>query len=246
MATLELPSLKDLDVYEKKPFNYHFIQKELEKAKPYLNYKWKVQDNINDKLTNFIYWCESYDELIYYFEKENKKNEIDFSYVIHRWYNYKVSKTIEAIFTSYNICKAEKDEKHKEIDFYLFQVPFDLKVTVMPSDFFGKPKDFFKKRSNRNKLIDWFYENQSQGQRKHIANRLFVVCKGENNRNSNIKSKELKSDFELIHKQIENFLLFTALSKEKNQKEFFNKRYFNFDGSTYTPYGDAIIVKKHT
>ena len=51
-------------------------------------------------------------------------------------------------------------------------------------------------------MIRWFYENQSQGNRKQLLNRLYVVCDGKSNR----ENLRMKSNFPLMKERIGEFM----------------------------------------
>ena len=63
------------------------LKGELEKALNIMKDTWQRQNNTDDNLTNFIYNCNSLDEII----KVSKSKNLDLNYVLHRWYNFKTS-----------------------------------------------------------------------------------------------------------------------------------------------------------
>ncbi|WDC85475.1 hypothetical protein PL321_09310 [Caloramator sp. mosi_1] len=144
------------------------LQKELLKAVPYLK-GWTKQNDKDDNLSNFIYNTTKFSDII----EKAKQRKLSISYVCHRWYNFHTSKETENIFVKYG-CIREENRKHKEIDIYFKQIPYDIKLTVFPSKYNGNTD--LKTRTDKNNLIEWYYKNQSQQGRKHLANRLFVVC----------------------------------------------------------------------
>lgn len=172
------------------------LELELQKALKVIGANWRMQNNYNDYKSNFIYRVDTLDEVI----KNSKINNIDEKYSIHRWYNFKTSIACENIFVEYGATK-EKNYRNKEIDIYINGVPFDVKLTVYPNALASHPYDL-KTREGKNNLIKWFYKHQSQQQRKHLANRLFIVCDGKNQ----YESLCLKSDFEQIRKKIIDFI----------------------------------------
>ena len=69
------------------------------------------------------------------------------------------------------------------------------------------PKGFKKSvpyaTSHKNELIEWLYQNQSQQQRKHFKNRLFVVLVNYENENEHWK---LKSELGSLQQKISTYL----------------------------------------
>ena len=56
--------------------------------------------------------------------------------------------------------------------------------------------------AEKNKIIEWMFVYQSQQQRKHLANRFFIVCDGKNKYHSLC----LKNDAEQLNKKLKNIL----------------------------------------
>lgn len=202
------------------------LQNELLKDIPYLK-SWTKQNDKNDKLSNFIYNTTKFSDII----EKAKANKLPISYVCHRWYNYHTSKVTENIFEKYG-CVKEKNFKHKEIDIYFKQVPYDIKLTVLPSKYKGNTD--FKNKQNKDDLIVWYYKNQSQEGRKHLANRLFVVCKSKNNNyEENLK---LKCNFKLIEKAVLEFIEYYSCRQ-------LNTVCFEDNGEIKFVYSDIIVVE---
>lgn len=152
---------------------------EIDKAlnSKYFQESWCRQDTYLDRITNFIYRCNTYDEILSKCDlnKESWNNEVSIeNYALHRWLNLQAHDMyIDWLVDNGAIkCKAFDREK----DFTLYGVNFDLKVTRYPSylqrKFDNAP---LVSRELKNKTIDWLYTNQSQGSRKHLSNKLFVV-----------------------------------------------------------------------
>ena len=88
---------KDKQIKQVHQVFHKYITNDLKKAEPYLNKRWKTQNNKDDKQTDsIVYKSETFDDLIYLHEKYNKG--ADFNYLVHRWYNLISSKTAERIF----------------------------------------------------------------------------------------------------------------------------------------------------
>jgi hypothetical protein len=169
------------------------LEKDLERALNEMSADWKLQDNNNDKETNFIYNINSFDELM----KKIEETDVDKDYALHRWYNFKTSLKCEYIFCDYGAIHDRNIYNH-DVDIYIKGEPFDVKLTVYPNKLSGRPYDL-NTLEGREQMIQWFYNNQSQGGRKQMINRLFVVCDGDDN-------MKLKSDFALMRQKISAFM----------------------------------------
>lgn len=87
------------------------------------------------------------------------------------YYNTQTTRIIEDIFSIHsNVIPTLVDIKG--VDFFIDDLPIDLKITRLPKGF---NEDF-----NKDELIKWFYENQSK-QRFGAENRLFLVLNDRNN-----------------------------------------------------------------
>ena len=205
------------------------LKEELEKALKLMDKNWKRQNNTDDNSTNFIYNCNSLDEVI----KISKSKNLDLNYILHRWYNFKTSEACEKIFEFYGAIR-EKNHTHHDIDFYITDEPFDLKLTVYPYALKKLGINYDLTTINgKNKLIEWFYLNQSQQSRKHMKNRLFIVCNGSDN-------MKLKSDFSKICKEVK---LWVEPYLDKEKKFTFNTLTItDNDGKRYTVKSDIILI----
>ena len=160
-----------------------------------------MQTNCLDAETKFIYTCNSVEDIKTYCRQCNidlKQRSAVANYALHRWYNFHCAKIHEDIFIK-NGAKKEPDAYHKTIDFYLFDVPFDLKTTYFPKAIKNKTDYNPTNREGKNRLISWLYANQSKQGRFHLKNRLFIVCE-------DLKSK---SDFEIIEERVSRFIDFS-------------------------------------
>lgn len=63
------------------------LEQNLHKCLDLLSENWNSQNNKEDKVTNFIYQCNTLDECMF----QVKKQDVDVQYALHRWYNYKTS-----------------------------------------------------------------------------------------------------------------------------------------------------------
>ena len=151
------------------------IEKELKKRLAY-PYKWgRKQNDEFDKLTNFVYRISSFDEVLKETEnrfQKDKEHQNIANYSLNRWYNFWSAQAVEKIFCSLPNVKPALDEKDRLVDFTIDGVTFDHKTSVFPENFPYKIDEAIRKTDQ---LILWLYTNQSQQQRKHLKNRLFIV-----------------------------------------------------------------------
>lgn len=180
--------------------------------------KWVKQSNILDRKTSFIYDIEDFESFSRVSNLLLSKSE-DVDYALHRWVNLQISNYCEALFCKYGAIKVE-NKKDKEKDIFIDNVPFDVKVTNYPNTAYEKFD--LKNIEDKNNLAIWFYNNQSQEGRKHLKNRLFVVCNGKDN---DEKWKN-RINLDLLENKIKGFM---------NNKEFIKLDVLN------TIYGMVVI-----
>ncbi|MDR1653196.1 MAG: hypothetical protein LBS01_06035 [Prevotellaceae bacterium] len=185
------------------------------RALDYIGGHWQRQNNDLDSLTKFVYYIDSLDFIITLCHKK----EIDLNYALHRWYNFQCAQYHEEFFCKNGAIK-ETNPKHLTIDFYLNNIPFDLKTSVFPKKF--RQSVDLSRRNDKNELIKWLYANQSAQSRQHFENRLFIVC----------EDLQGKSNFALIEKKIKTFLDYSF-------QKGFNKILIN----NKLIYSDVIWVK---
>ena len=159
------------------------------RALDYIGEHWQRQNDELDRLTKFVYEIDNLDFILTICKAKN----IDRNYALHRWYNFNCARVHEYLFCKNGAVK-EENGQHKTIDFYINKVAFDLKTSVYPKKF--KANLDLSRRENKNELIRWLYENQSNEGRQHFDNRLFLICE-------DLKSK---SNFDLIEEKIKAFL----------------------------------------
>lgn len=165
------------------------IETELKKRLTY-PYKWGQKQNDNfDKQTNFIYHTFFLDDLLKEIEKRFKSEkdyDLYFNYSLNRWYNFWSAYAVENIFCSLPNVKPALDSKDRLVDFTIQGAAFDHKTSIFPKNFPYKIEDAIKKTDE---LIKWFYQHQSQQQRKHLKNRLFLVLYAKNGEHWKLKSE---------------------------------------------------------
>ncbi|HCY75358.1 MAG TPA: hypothetical protein DHV28_05515 [Ignavibacteriales bacterium] len=178
------------------------IESELKKrlAHPY---KWGQKQNDSfDKQTNFIYHTFMFDNLLKEIDnkfKSEKDFDLYFNYAINRWYNFWSAQAVEKVFCSLPNVQAALDDKDKLADFTIQGVSFDHKTSIYPKNFPYKINEAIKKTED---LIKWLYKNQSQQQRKHLKNRLFVVLYAYDG-----EHWKLKSEIAWLKERIEKYML---------------------------------------
>jgi hypothetical protein len=177
------------------------IEKELKKRLAY-PYKWgRKQNDEFDKLTNFVYKISSFDEVLKETEsrfRKDKEHQNIANYALNRWYNFWSAQAVEKIFCSLPNVKPALDEKDRLVDFTIDGVTFDHKTSIFPKNFPYPIEEAIKKTDE---LILWLYKHQSQQQRKHLKNRLFIVLHsyvGEHWR--------LKSEISWMKERIEQYM----------------------------------------
>lgn len=177
------------------------IERELKKRIAY-PYKWgRKQNDYFDKLTNYVYGIPSFDDVLKETEKRfsnNKEHQNIANYALNRWYNFWSAQAVEKIFCSLPNVKPAIDEKDKLVDFSIDGVTYDHKTSVFPKNF---PYQIDEAIKRTDELIRWLYKNQSQQQRKHLKNRLFVVLYS-----SDSEHWKLKAEIIWLKERIESYM----------------------------------------
>ena len=177
------------------------IENELKKRLNY-PYKWgRKQNDYFDKLTNFVYKIPEFEVVLKEIEvrfKNDKEHQNIASYTLNRWYNFWSAQAVEKIFCSLPNVKPALDEKDRLVDFTIDGVTFDHKTSIFPKNFPYPVNEAIKKT---NELIVWLYKNQSQQQRKHLKNRLFVVLYSPDG-----EHWKLKSEISWLKDRIEKYM----------------------------------------
>ncbi len=178
------------------------IESELKKRLEH-PYKWGQKQNDNfDKQTNFIYHTFSFEEVLKEIDKRFKPEkdfDLYFNYTINRWYNFWSAQAVENIFCSLPSVTPALNEKDRLVDFAIQGVSFDHKTSNFPKGFPFSIDEAIKKTDE---LIKWLYQHQSQQQRKHLKNRLFIVLY-----NSNGEHWKLKSEISWLKERIEKYMI---------------------------------------
>ena len=166
-------------------------------------YNWGQKQNDNfDKQTNFIYHTFLFEDVLKEIDqrfKSEKEYDLYFNYSINRWYNFWSAQAVENIFCSLPNVKPALDSKDRLVDFTIQGEAFDHKTSIFPKSFPYKIDEAIKKTDE---LIKWLYKNQSQQQRKHLKNRLFIVLYAYNG-----EHWKLKSEISWLKERIEKYML---------------------------------------
>jgi hypothetical protein len=178
------------------------IESELKKRLKY-PYKWgRKQNDQFDKLTNFVYKISEFEvvlrEIDNRFNKDKEHKNIS-NYALNRWYNFWSAQAVEKIFCSLPNVKPALDEKDRLVDFTIDGVTFDHKTSIFPKNFPYTIEESIKKTDE---LIKWLYKNQSQQQRKHLKNRLFIVLYS-----STGEHWKLKAEISWLKERIEKYMV---------------------------------------
>ncbi len=98
------------------------------------HFEWGDYQNDLNKLlvSRYVKVYKSYDQLISKFE--NEIHPLVQAYVLNSWYNHWSSILIEHIFKSHKFVLPTVGQI-KSVDFFINDIPFDLKVTYLPSEF---------------------------------------------------------------------------------------------------------------
>jgi len=195
------------------------IEKELKKRLTY-PYKWgRKQNDEFDKLTNFVYRIPSFEEVLKETEsrfRKDKEHQNIANYALNRWYNFWSAQAVEKIFCSLPNVKPALDEKDRLVDFTIDGFTFDHKTSIFPKNFPYTINEAIKKTDQ---LILWLYKHQSQQQRKHLKNRLFIVLYSADGEHWKLKA-EISWLQERIEKYMEGFNphYLIKFDLEKNQE----------------------------
>ncbi|MCW8810074.1 MAG: hypothetical protein OQJ93_06905 [Ignavibacteriaceae bacterium] len=177
------------------------IERELKKRLSY-PYKWgRKQNDQFDKLTNFVYRFPSFEDVVKEIEsrfKQDKEHQNISNYALTRWYNFWSAQAVEKIFCSLPNVQPAIDKKNRLVDFTIDGVTFDHKTSIFPKNF-PHPIDEAIKKTDE--LIKWLYKNQSQQQRKHLKNRLFIVLYS-----STGEHWKLKAEISWLKERIEKYM----------------------------------------
>lgn len=162
------------------------------------NFDWggDYQNSLDKYLvSHYVKAHKSYDTLISKFETEI--NAAVQGYVLNSWYNHWSSILIEHIFKSHSTVLPTVGQI-KSVDFFINNVPFDLKVTYLPAEYIkdkrkekGYPVEltFLKKKAEKAKIVfdkkakpaDIFYEivEKMKDRNDEFCNKVLTTLKNE-------------------------------------------------------------------
>lgn len=129
----------------------------------------RVQNNKNDDKID-MFSIQSYDEL----EKTIMVlPDIEQNYLRRRWYLWRCSQCDEYLFCVNNNVEANPNPYDKEWDIrFNRSISFDIKGTIVPKSMRLEIEPIIK---NPEKMIRFYYDEQSKGRRYDIQNRLFII-----------------------------------------------------------------------
>ncbi len=163
----------------------------------------KRQGNRWDRLSNFIYHTPTLQEVWHQVNEVGLAERLDIeafgAYTIRRWYNHHTHDQILRLFYAHPDVQQEEDQKHHSIDFYLREIPFDLKISRFPHAY---PHSLDHAQHHPRHLVHWLYANQSKEGRYHTGNRLFLIL----HHNQPGQVWELRRNFAALNQHIRQFL----------------------------------------
>ena len=166
------------------------IENELKKRLPYA-YNWgRKQNDKWDNYTNFIYDYLEWEAVVTAMKATAEAYNLDkrelFNYAANRWFNFWSAIAVEQIFTEIEGITPALNSKNRLIDFNLFGINFDHKTSKFPKKF---QQTIYYAQTHEEELLYWLFKNQSQQQRKHLANRLFIIVYAENGEHWKLKAE---------------------------------------------------------
>jgi hypothetical protein len=177
------------------------IETELKKRLVFPYHWGKIQNQTDDKLTDFVYSSLYFEDVLAEIERRFRQNP-DYegfrNYALNRWYNFWSAVAVEKIFAQSELINPANNPQDRLVDFELKGIPFDHKSSVFPKKY---PKSLAFAQQNPQNLVEWLYQNQSQENRKHFKNRLFIIfyqTSGEH--------WQLKAEIQWIKTLIEDYL----------------------------------------
>jgi hypothetical protein len=152
------------------------LQKEMKRVYDF-GYDYTRRDPTMDSLTNFVFSIDNFDDLMVAsnlaFPEWNLNREKYISYAMTRWYKRMSATFSEAVFVRHpNILKASRDEDRRHIDFYMNNIPFDLKNTMFPKVYATRKKYALRHPAE---LAKWLMDNQADRRFSNYHNQIFIV-----------------------------------------------------------------------
>lgn len=164
----------------------------------------RAQGDQWDKLSNFVYRVKTLRGVKRQARAVAKAKgiheELFENYAVRRWYNHHTHDQILQMFYAHSDVQREENRKHRTIDFYLREIPFDLKISRFPKSY---PEDIKHAWQHRHKLALWMYRHQSKQGRYHTGNRLFIIL---HHRTKPELTWQLRRNFDTLETLIREFL----------------------------------------
>ncbi len=169
----------------------------------------RTQEDNWDQQTTFIYRIHEWKEL----QRKVENMSPDMSaYAINRWFNFWSARAVEEIFCALPRVYPNQNKYDKLVDFTLHGIKFDLKTSVFPK---GYPRSIEFAMKNKKDLVLWLYENQSQAQRHHMHNRLFIVLHAKNGVHWRLRA-DIERIAQIVHEYVRNFNPSNLINFENN------------------------------
>ncbi len=152
------------------PSEFNRLSDELRQLASQMPLNWGAVQNDAFDASIDMFNIDSYETLL---RKIAHLPEVKQIYFKHRWYLWMCSKCDEYLFCLNKNVTPNPNVKDRSYDIiFNNSFDFDLKSTIIPRKLRSSINRIL---SNQQSIIDYFYENQSQGVRKEFQNRLFVV-----------------------------------------------------------------------
>jgi hypothetical protein len=132
------------------------------------------QNNYDDDKID-LFSINSYDKLLVQIASFSKDKQ---EYYIKRWFVIKVSDCDEYLISILPDASKNPDKYSKKFDFILKGHKFDVKGTRVPFKFKDNLNSAY---TDPQKIIDFYYSEQSTDRRFGVQNRLFIVTVDEGN-----------------------------------------------------------------
>jgi hypothetical protein len=183
------PKLTDISIRK--------IEAELQKrVSTYPPVQWgRKQTDDWDRQTNFIYHIWQWDELVRHIAGFET---LLANYAVTRWFNFWSAYAVETLFCNLPGVEPNINKYDRLVDFSIHGIKFDHKTSVFPKKYDQTPRYAWE---NKKHLILWLYDHQSQEQRYHTANRLFIILYARDN-----KHWQLRAEIGLLHQQIVGYV----------------------------------------
>lgn len=153
-----------------KIIEYEKLSKELQELSKTIPLNWGSIQNDKTDAKLKLFQIKSKNEL------ENSIinfSEKDKNYFKRRWFLWQCARVDEYLFYKEIDVRKNPNSKDQDWDVEFHQnekLRFDIKGTIVP-----KKLRFTFAITDEDKLIQFYYQNQSKGVRNHIQNRLFIV-----------------------------------------------------------------------